>query len=350
MMAKILMLYPNDLSPSDLEKKPIAGTQTAFIELSRAFAKLGHQVCVLTRTSELLDTESYKWLHLDEANTNGEFDLMIVNVSIGLFNQFKHVKAKRKVLWIHNEAKYLIYWSRLRNLILFRPIIVFSGEYHASTLPFFIPTGRRVIIPYGLSEQILISERHAQLTPAPKVFFTSNPLRSLRWLVDLWVEHINPVIPEAELHIFSSWKTYGKWGESVKVRMKQEMEYVSGFSNAKVIIRDVLPKQDLFNEMLNGRAIFYKGDKAETFCLAVAEAQALGLPAVVTDLGSMKERVVHEQTGFVAKDDNEFVDYALKVLTDDQLWNRLRNNALEHGKELTWRRSAKAFMELTYKK
>jgi glycosyltransferase involved in cell wall biosynthesis len=76
----------------------------------------------------------------------------------------------------------------------------------------------------------------------------------------------------------------------------------------------------------------------------------MGLPAVVCDLGSMKERVVHEQTGFVAKDDNEFVDYALKVLTDDQLWNRLRTNALEHGKELTWSRSAKAFMELTYKK
>jgi glycosyltransferase involved in cell wall biosynthesis len=346
MMAKILMLYSNDLSPSDLEKKPIAGTQTAFVELSRAFAKLGHQVCVLTRTSELLDTESYKWLHLDEANTNGEFDLMIVNVSIALFNQFKHVKAKRKVLWIHNEAKYLIYWSRLRNLILFRPIIVFSGEYHASTLPFFIPTGRRVIIPYGLSEQILISERQAQLTPAPKVFFTSNPLRSLRWLVDLWVEHINPVIPEAELHIFSSWKTYGKWGESVKERMKQEMDYVSGFSNAKVIIRDVLPKLDLFNEMLNGRAIFYKGDKAETFCLAVAEAQALGLPAVVTDLGSMKERVIHGITGYVAQSDKDFIRFVKEILTNDGLWKTMSLKSRVMGKSFTWQRAAEKFLQI----
>lgn len=346
MMAKILMLYPNDLSPSDLEKKPIAGTQTAFIELSRAFAKLGHQVCVLTRTSELLDTESYKWLHLDEANTNGEFDLMIVNVSIGLFKQFKHVKAKRKVLWIHNEAKYLIYWSRLRNLILFRPIIVFSGEYHASTLPFFIPTGRRVIIPLGLSEQILISERHAHLTPAPKVFFTSNPLRSLRWLVDLWVEHINPVIPEAELHIFSSWKTYGKWGESVKERMKQEMDYVSGFSNAKVIIRDVLPKLDLFNEMLNGRAILYKGDKAETFCLAVAEAQALGLPAVVTDLGSMKERVIHGITGYVAQSDKDFIRFVKEILTNDGLWKTMSLKSRVMGKSFTWQRAAERFLQI----
>lgn len=345
-MAKILMLYANDLSPRDLEKKPIAGTQTAFIELSRAFVKLGHQVCVLTRTTELIDTETYKWMHLDEANTDQDFDLMIVNVSVGLFNQFKHVHAKRKVLWIHNEAKYLMYWSRLKNLIQFRPIIVFSGEYHASTLPFFIPTGGRVIIPYGLSEQVLIAERESQLTPAPKVFFTSNPLRSLRWLVDLWVTHINPVIPEAELHIFSSWKTYGKWGESVKERMKQEMDYVSGFAHAKVIIRDVLPKQDLFNEMLNGRAIFYKGDKAETFCLAVAEAQALGLPAVVTDLGSMKERVIDGLTGFVAQSEKDFIRFAKEILTNDELWMTMTYKSREFGRSLTWKIAAEKFLQI----
>jgi glycosyltransferase involved in cell wall biosynthesis len=132
--------------------------------------------------------------------------------------------------------------------------------------------------------------------------------------------------------------------------MKAELDYAAGFANARVIIRNVIPKKELFDEMKQGRAMLYRGDQAETFCLAIAEAQALGLPAVVCDFGSMKERIVHGKTGYVAQDDNEFVDYALNVLTDDELWNRLRNNALEHGKELTWSRSAKAFMELTNKK
>lgn len=346
MMAKILMLYANDLSPNDLEKKPIAGTQTAFIELSRSFVKLGHQVCVLTRTSELLDTESYKWLHLDEANTNGEFDLMIVNVSVGLFNQFKHVKAKRKVLWIHNTANYLIYWSRLKYLIWYRPIIVFSGEYHASTLPFFIPTGGRRIIPYGLSEQLLTASGDSNSIPELKVFFTSNPLRSLRWLVDLWVSAIHPAVPKAELHIFSSWQTYGKWGETVKERMKQEMKYASGFSNCNVIIREVLPKTELFNEMITGRAIFYRGDKAETFCLAVAEAQALGLPAVVTDLGSMRERVIDSRTGFVAQSDKDFVRFAIEILTNDDLWKEMHINSIQIGQNFTWQRASQCFLDI----
>ncbi|MEN9964651.1 MAG: hypothetical protein RL582_1746 [Bacteroidota bacterium] len=349
-MSRILMLYANDLSPSDLEKKAIAGTQTAFIELSRAFTKLGHEVVVLTRTSELVDYHSFKWMNLNESNIYEEFDLMIVNVSVGLFKQFKHVKAKKKILWIHNEAKYLFYWKRLKYLIRFRPMVVFSGEYHRSTMPFFIPTGGRKVIPFGLNTEIFCYDNNKHLIPSPRVYFTSNPLRSLRWLVDLWVSEIHPIVPHAELHIFSGWKTYGAWGEQVRSRMQAEIDYAHSKSGSNIVVREVLPKKDLFLEMQQGRAMFYRGDRSETFCLAVAEAQAMGLPAVVCDLGSMKERVVHEQTGFVAKDDNEFVDYALKVLTDDQLWNRLRTNALEHGKELTWSRSAKAFMELTYKK
>ena len=96
--------------------------------------------------------------------------------------------------------------------------------------------------------------------------------------------------------------------------------------------------------------MLYRGDKAETFCLAVAEAQAFGLPAVVCNLGSMNERVIHNKTGFIAQNDNEFVNYALKVLTDDQLWMSMHHHAIEQGRQLTWRKSARAFMELVTQK
>jgi len=343
-MVKILMLYANDLFYDDLEKKAIAGTQTAFIELSKAFHNLGNDVTVLTRTIKTLDIENYRWLHLDIENSGSDYDLMIVNVSPALFGQFSHVKARKKVLWIHNTAQYLLYWDRLKYLLYYRPIIVFSGKYHLSTLPFFIPTGGRRVIPYGLTDRLLHDDVQKKGTALPKVFFTSNPLRSLRWLVDIWVEKIHPQVPLAELHIFSGWETYGKWGESVKMRMKAEIDYAASFANANVMIRNVIPKNELFDEMKLGRAMFYRGDKAETFCLAIAEAQALGLPVVVCDLGSMKERVSHGETGFVASNDNEFVEYALEVLTDDVLWLRLGENARLRGLAMEWNEAASAFL------
>lgn len=343
---KILMLYANDLFDSDLEEKSIAGTQTAFIELSRAFEQLGLNVNVHTDSNRTLQSQGRSWNTLSEVDARIEYDLIIVNVSPYLFENFKHINAKKRILWIHNEAKYLLYWNRLKYLLKYRPIVVFSGKYHKSTLPFFIPTGGRKIIPYGISDKVLNMIPCAAEERNKRVYFTSNPLRSLRWLVDLWVKEIHPQVPEAELHIFSGWKTYGAWGIAVKNRMQIEIEYASQFSSNNILIRDVIPKHELFEEMKKGRAMFYKGDRAETFCLAVAEAQALGLPAVVCDLGSMKERVEDGVTGVVAKNDKEFIDASLNMLSDDNLFNSMSYASMKKYSNMNWNMATHKFLEV----
>jgi len=339
------MLYANDLFDSDLEEKSIAGTQTAFIELSRAFEKLGNTVNVYTNSLRVLETPRRTWNQLSQLNGTVEYDLMIVNVSPYLFETFKHIKTRKKILWIHNEAKYLLYWNRLKYVLKYLPVVVFSGKYHKSTLPFFIPTGGRKIIEYGLSEAVLQSKVVETQARNQKVFFTSNPLRSLQWIVDLWVTQIHPKVPTAELHVFAGWKTYGSWGVSVKKRMQAEIDYAALFASSNVIIREVIPKRLLFEEMRNGRAIFYRGDRAETFCLAVAEAQALGLPAVVCDLGCMKERVEDGVTGFVAKNDKVFIEAALNILRDDNLFNSMSNSSIKKYKVINWEIAANKFLK-----
>jgi hypothetical protein len=84
------MLYANDLFDSDLEEKSIAGTQTAFIELSRAFEKLGNTVNVYTNSLRVLETLQRTWNQLSQLNGTVEYDLMIVNVSPYLFDGTKY--------------------------------------------------------------------------------------------------------------------------------------------------------------------------------------------------------------------------------------------------------------------
>ena len=343
---RILMLYANDLFDSDLEEKSIAGTQTAFIELSRAFEQLGAVVNVYTDTLRVLEGSGRTWNQLSQVDGTVEYDLMIVNGSPYLFENFKYIKTKRKILWIHNEAKYLLYWNRLKYLLKYLPIVVFSGKYHKSTLPFFIPTGGRKLIEYGLSEAVLQSKAVDVQARNQKVYFTSNPLRSLRWIVDLWVKKIHPQVPTAELHVFAGWKTYGAWGMSVKKRMQEEIDYASMFASSNVFIREVIPKTLLFEEMRHGRAIFYRGDRAETFCLAVAEAQALGLPAVVCDLGSMKERVEHVVTGFVVNNEVDFEAAAIRVLKDGVLFETMSLASSKKYDEMSWSAAANQFLNI----
>ena len=88
--------------------------------------------------------------------------------------------------------------------------------------------------------------------------------------------------------------------------MDKELNYARGFESFNVFVKDPIPKSELFKEVQQSKLMLYKGDRSETFCLAVAEAQALGVPCVVGDLGAMKERVQFGITGYVTNDKRNF--------------------------------------------
>jgi glycosyltransferase involved in cell wall biosynthesis len=92
--------------------------------------------------------------------------------------------------------------------------------------------------------------------------------------------------------------------------------------------------------------MLYRGDPGETFCLALAEAQAMGLPAVVKPLGSTPERVIDGVTGRVAEDDDGFAAAAVALLRDDNLWRRSHLAALERQRGLSWDAVAARFETL----
>ena len=92
--------------------------------------------------------------------------------------------------------------------------------------------------------------------------------------------------------------------------------------------------------------MLYRGDVNETFCLAVGEAQAMGVPAVVGNLGSVKERVLDNRTGFIVESQDSFIDSSVKLLTDDSLWRSQHLAALETQRNWRWSHAASAFEAL----
>jgi glycosyltransferase involved in cell wall biosynthesis len=98
--------------------------------------------------------------------------------------------------------------------------------------------------------------------------------------------------------------------------------------------------------LAGARVMLYRGDPGETFCLALAEAQAMGVPAVVQPLGSVVERVIEGQTGRVAADDNAFAEAAIALLRNDDLWRRYHRAALAKQGGLSWDAVAAQFEAL----
>lgn len=325
-----------------LEERPLGGVETSVVCLAEELARRGHEVRVCNKCAAPLTHKGVHWTPIADGLPQ-EADLYIANRGDKLIPLMPG--ARRTIFWIHNPARYLLKWRYLSKLWRFRPAVVFIGDYHATTYPRWAPDGGRVVIPYGIPEMVR-SAQPSDVVPPPRAVFTSNPLRGLHWLLDLWVSAIRPRVPEAELHVFSGSSTYGAVGEAKAREMEAILCRARALAGHGVLPREPVPKAALISEFRRARVMLYRGDINETFCLAVGEAQAMGVPAVVRNLGSVVERVVDRETGFVVADDAAFADAAVRLLSDDTLWQSQHQAALARQRRWGWAEAAAAFERL----
>ena len=322
-----------------LARQPLGGAESSFIMLAEVLAARGHRVRAYCCCRAAVRHNGVQWLPLAEGLPD-QADLYIANRSDRLLRAVP--RARRCLFWIHNPGGYLKKWRYLWKLTLRRPLIVALGPSHAATVPSWIPRAGLLQIPLGVNGSYAAAPAR-QALPKPRALFVSNPLRSLDWLLDLWARRIYPAMPEAELHIFSGKATYGAVGDNKAAAMSRVLDQARSLADKGVVLREPVPKSELLREYQKARVLLYRGDIGETYCLAVAEAQTLGLPAVVQAIGATAERVVDGITGFVAEDDAAFVDHATALLGDAALWQRQHQEALARQRSWTWDRVAERF-------
>lgn len=318
---------------SSLDTGPLGGAETSFIGLAEGLAERGHRVRAFTSGSRWLSLRGVQWAPLARGLPEAA-DLYVANRGHRLIGRVP--KARREAFWIHNPAGYLLKWRYLWPLSRRRPAVVLLGEFHASTLPGWVPTGPRKIIPYGITACFRALPKRAP--PPPYAVFTSNPLRRLDWVLDLWAASIQPRVPGAELHVYSSLATYGGGSAAHRRDAVAVLSKARSLGHAGVVLRPPVTKAALAAELAKTRLFLYGGDPGETFCLAAAEAQAAGLPAVVARSTCLAERVRDGDTGYVVGDNDVagFADRAVELLTDDALWRRQHAACLASQRGLSW--------------
>jgi hypothetical protein len=309
----------------------IGGAEGAVAGLAEALAARGHDVSVHNRCAGRLDFRGVAWRPLEEGLPDAA-DLYIANRAWTLIDLLP--TAKRRAFWLHNPARYVLKWRYLRRLWRRRPVLVFAGPTHAAGYPAWAP-GERLEIPLGVADAF----RHRAATgraPRPRALFASNPLRSLDWVLDVWAERIRPRVAAAELHVFAGAAHYGATGAAKGSAMQPILDKAAALASAGVVLRRPVRHAELAAALVEARLLLYRGDAGETFCLAAAEAQAMGVPLVTEGLGSLRERLRDGETGFVAMGQAAFAEAAIRLLQDDELWLRHHRAALTTQRGLAW--------------
>jgi glycosyltransferase involved in cell wall biosynthesis len=176
--------------------------------------------------------------------------------------------------------------------------------------------------------------------PAParhryRLVYTSQARRGLDVLLRLFPQ-IRASVPESELHIFGV--EYSKAGVPSDL---------AGAVQPGLHWRGSLSKSALAGELRAASLMAYSCHFKETFCTAVAEAQAAGLPVVTSGLAALTERVADGLDGFLIPGkpgqspgyEAAFVGAVLRLLREDDLWTRMGAAAAEKARRLyDWER------------
>ena len=328
----------------DLALRPLGGTETSVIQLAEALARRGHDVVCCTNTGHAVAHEGVRWTPLRAGAPVG-CDLFLAVQHPELLGHAR--RPHRLALWVVWPPGNFSRRHRAARLWWHRPRPVFVSRFQVHVYPRWLPGSRSpVVIPFGLPDQVR-GRPALGAAPPPRAIFASNPQRDLRWLLALWTRAILPAVPGAELHLYGIRDyayRYGEPWEETESRLGQFLP--DGFpAAARASLRPQPPaaRDRLWDAMRGARVMLYGGHRVEAFCLAVAEAQALGVPAVVRPIAVLPERVRDEVTGFIALDDEAFARRAIALLTDDRLWRAQHEAALRLQQGWSWDQMAERF-------
>jgi len=95
--------------------------------------------------------------------------------------------------------------------------------------------------------------------------------------------------------------------------------------------------------------VFVFPSTTDTFGNVVLEAQASGLPAVVSDVGGPKELVRHNYNGFVTKgrDSGALVTAITRLIDDTEMRKQMSENARQSVLERNWPDAFRKFWRTT---
>jgi len=315
-----------------LETQALGGTESSVIIAARGLAARGHDVTVHSNCDAELVHEGVRWRPLG-AKPDETCDVYIAVQQTELLSFV--ARPKRRVIWVLWGANQLRHYKRLWRMWLYPPKPILMSLYQQRDYwPVLPGRGDISLIHLPLPDAV---RGHPPLPEPPprRAIFASNPQRNLRALVELWGERILPALPDAVLDVYGvnnlqpgedAWEVWAgtllPGGASPALR-------------ASVRVHRPVPRAELFEAMRAARVMLYLGHKCEAFCLSLAEAQALGTPAVIAPIAALPERVIDGVTGFHRADPAGFAEAALRLMTDDDLWRRQHLAALEQQQGIT---------------
>jgi glycosyltransferase involved in cell wall biosynthesis len=322
---KIIIIDNSDLaySGNDINGTTLRGTEASLILLSEQFYKIGINVdyCNCIKTDETINGVNY--FNKNKINKNILYDLAIV---ISDANEFSRVSSIKKAVFSNSNQpiEKFIRKKQLIPFLKFKPVVITLCDYQFKKRSFFTSFYGKKTIPITVDPKFLNVDVDLNFIPEKKVVYNIRSNRNLDHLIKIWCEKIYPINSEFKLYI-----------------TPDLIEYTDALRKQNIFLRNIGTRSEMIDDLKNYRALTYLGHKSDIFTLTAEESIKLCLPVVTFGIGSLKERVTHNETGFISQNDQQYADYIIKILNDDDFYLNLKRLMKTKRKENNWEQIAK---------
>ena len=302
----------------DINGTVVRGTEASLILLAEQFIKLGIKVDYCNSISVIKKVNGVNYFSKKNIDKNLTYDLAI---AISDANEFYRVSSIKKAVFSNSNQSIekFVRKNQLIPFLKFKPTLITLCDYQFKKRSFFTSFYGKKTIPITVDPKFLNVEIDINYLPEKNVVYNIRSNRNLDRLIKIWCEKIFPINNEFKLYI-----------------TPDLIDYSDYHSNNGIFLRTLGSRTDMIDELKNYRGLTYLGHKSDIFTLTAEEAIKLCLPVITFGIGSLKERVTHMETGFIAKNDQEFADYTINLLNDDNFYLNMKKNMHKKRKENNW--------------
>ena len=165
------------------------------------------------------------------------------------------------------------------------------------------------------------------------------PQKNFHYLASVWKD-ISLKIPEANLHVIGSSKTYGikkNLGKFGLAEENYEDLFMSLLNSNKESAKKVIFHGNLSNDkymILNKSRVGIVNPlgTTETCCVSAVEMQAMGLPVCTGNYEGLKTTIINYKSGLLSRNKRDFKTNILSVYKNKNLFNNLSKGAILNAK------------------
>ncbi|GAK55724.1 glycosyl transferase group 1 [Candidatus Vecturithrix granuli] len=113
----------------------------------------------------------------------------------------------------------------------------------------------------------------------------------------------------------------------------------------RILFTDFVPDEDLF-DLYRGARLFAFPSRYEGFGLPPLEAMACGVPVICSNAASLPEVVGDAAIQVQPENISALADAICSVLTNENLWQTLKNKGLTRAQQFSWETSARQLLKV----